>query len=391
VSLFFGRARRDAFPTPEIPPNSSRGSTLVGTARVGPDSALRSSAVWAALRLRSDLISTMPVDAFRDVDGVRVQVNLPAVEWRNAGHVIDWHEAIAATQLDLDRCGNAFGVVTQRNALGLPARIELVSVADVGLVPPRQGQTDWRYRIGGDEVPAENVWHERQYVVPGVALGLSPIAYAAYSVGAYLSAQEFAISWFGNSATPAAVLRNKERVIPPDVAAETKTRYMASVQPGSVFVTGVDWELSPLQAASNQDAYVDLMQYGVPDIARFFGVPADLIDGQVPGGSITYASITQRNLQLLIMHLGPAVTRRERAFSSGLLPRPRYIKLNRSALLAMDPEARARKMQTEINSRTLTPDEARAIEDRPPLTESQLAEFDRVFGAARTTPQEVTK
>lgn len=389
MSLFF-RGRRDAFPTPEIPPNSARGSTLIGTARVGPDSALRASAVWAALRLRSDLISTMPVDSYWDVDGVRVEVARPEVEWRNAGHVIGWGEAIAATQFDLDRCGNAFGVITQKNGFGLPSRIELVGYADVGLTPPKRGETGWTYRVGGEMVPAENMWHERQYVVPGVALGLSPVAFAAYSIGAYLSAQEFAVSWFGNSATPAAVLRNKERVIPPDVAAETKSRYMASVQPGSVFVTGADWELSPLKGASNQDTYVELMQYGVPDIARFFGVPADLIDGAIPGGSITYASITQRNLQLLIMHLGPAVTRRERALST-LMPAPRYIKLNRSALLAMDPEARARKMQIEINSRTLTPDEARAIEDRPPLTPADLEQFDRVFGAARTTPTEVTK
>lgn len=386
----FRRERRDAFATPEIPPNSARGGSLVGTAYVGPDSAMRSSAVWAALRLRSDLVSTMPVDAFRDVDGVRLQVNLPAVEWRNGGHVIGWGEALAATQFDLDRCGNAFGVITQKNAFGLPSRIELVAYADVGLMPPKQGDTAWRYRVGADEVPAANMWHERQYVVPGVALGLSPVAYAAYSIGAYLSAQEFAVSWFGNSATPAAVLRNRERVIPPDVAAETKARYMASVQPGSVFVTGVDWELSPLKAATNDDAYVNLMQYGVPDIARFFGVPADLIDGQVPGGSITYASITQRNLQLLIMHLGPAITRRENALST-LLPAPRYIKLNRSALLAMDAEARARKNEIEIRARTLAPSEARALEDRPPFTESQLAEFDRLFGAARTTPTEVAK
>lgn len=387
MSLF---ARRDAFATPEIPLNSARGLVSAGSARVSADSALRSSAVWAALRVRADLVSTMPLDAYRDIDGIRLQIDLPAVEWTNAGLQIDWHEAIAATQLDLDRCGNTFGVVTARTALGLPARIELVAYSDVSMMPPALGQTQWRYRIGGDTIDAANMWHERQYVVPGIPLGLSPVAYAAWSVGAYLSAQDFALSWFGSSATPTAVLRNKERIIPPDVAAETKTRYMASVAPGSVFVTGADWELSPLNAANESNRYIETMQYGISDIARFFGVPADLIDGAAGGSSITYASITQRNLQLLVMHLGPAVTRRERALS-GLLPKPRYIKFNRSSLLAMDPEARARKNQIEINSRTLTIDEARALEDRPPLTEVELAQFDRIFGAARTTPTEVAK
>ena len=53
--------------------------------------------------------------------------------------------------------------------------------------------------------------------------------------------------------------------------------------------------------------------------------------------AITYANISQRNLQFLIMHLGPAVGRREDAFSRKLVSNPRYVKLNTDALLRMDP------------------------------------------------------
>ena len=38
------------------------------------ESAMRHSAVWACLRLRGDLISTMPVDLYRKVGGVDVEV-----------------------------------------------------------------------------------------------------------------------------------------------------------------------------------------------------------------------------------------------------------------------------------------------------------------------------
>jgi hypothetical protein len=82
------------------------------------ESALRASAVWAALRLRANLVSTMPLDAYRKVGGVQVEVSLPAVEWRSGGQTIGWGEALYATQFDLDRAGNAFGVITQKNALG---------------------------------------------------------------------------------------------------------------------------------------------------------------------------------------------------------------------------------------------------------------------------------
>jgi hypothetical protein len=65
------------------------------------------------------------------------------------------------------------------------------------------------------------------------------------------------------------------------------------------------------------------------------------------------------------------------------------VKLNTDALLRMDPEARARTIGSQITNRTLAPSEARALENRPPFTEDQLAEFDRLFGS-RSVPAQPT-
>lgn len=369
---------------PPIPPPGQNG-IRAGSVRITPETALRASAVWSALRLRANLVSTMPVDAYRKVDGVQVEVTKPPVLVSPDG-VVDVHEWLYMTQFDLDRSGNCFGVITEKNALGLPARIELVSLGDVA-VQSLAGKIS--YNIGGTVYQPEQVWHERQYTVAGLAVGLSPVAYAAYSLGAFLSAQQFALDWFGNSAMPAVELKNTEKAISPDVAAEAKMRYQAAAEPGGVFAIGADWELKPIAAANNQAQYVEQQQFGIPDIARFFDVPADLIDGAVSGSSLTYANIGQRNLQFLIMSLGPAVTRRERALSR-LLPQPRFVKLNTDALLRMDPAARAQTIKTQLDSRVLTPTEARALDNRAPFTETDLAEFDRVYGAARTLPTEAT-
>jgi hypothetical protein len=59
----------------------------------------------------------------------------------------------------------------------------------------------------------------------------------------------------------------------------------------------------------------------------------------VAGGNITYANVTQRNLQFLIMHLQPAMGRREDALTT-LTPRPQFVKLNTDVLLRMDPQTR---------------------------------------------------
>ncbi|MGI5288037.1 phage portal protein [Nonomuraea polychroma] len=367
-----------------IPP---RPEARPGAVSVTDTSALRHSAVWACLRLRANLISTMPVDVFRRVGGVPVEVPKPPVLVTPGGERVEMPEWLYSTQFDLDRAGNAFGLITERDGFGLPARIDLVPHSEV-TVRIRKGEL-YKYKIGGAEYDPPEVWHERQYTVAGLPVGLSPVAYAAWSIGEYLSIQEFALDWFGNGAMPAAHLKNTATTLNRGEAAEIKQRFKASVANGDVFVTGNDWEYDMLQAETAGAEWIEAKRYGVGDIARFFDCPGDLIDAAVSTGHITYASITQRNLQFLIMHLGPAVIRRENALNK-LTPRPRFVKLNTDALLRMDPHTRAQALKTQIDARTLAPSEARELEDRPPFTDEQLAEFDRLFGVPRTTPSTAT-
>lgn len=345
---------------------------------------MRHSAVWACLRLRADLISTMPVDVFRRVGEVQVEMPKPPVLVNPGGERVDIQEWLYSTQVDLDRGGNAFGLITERNAVGLPLRIDLQPLRECSIAQKPTGEI--RYRIAGKEYPAEQVWHERQFTVAGLPVGLSPVAYAAWSIGQYQSAQKFALDWYASGGVPKGHLRNTAmKIVDQDVAVAAKDRFKTSVEGADVFVTGEDWEFSPFQAEAVGMEWLEAQRFGIGDIARFFGAPGDLIDAAVSTGSITYANITQRNLQFLIMHLGPAVMRRETALSK-LLPAPRFVKLNSSALLRMDDQTRASVIQAKIASRTLAPSEARALDNLPPLTEEQMAEFDRLFGAANKQP-----
>jgi HK97 family phage portal protein len=292
--------------------------------------------------------------------------------------ILEW---LYSTQVDLDRAGNAIGLITERDSRGLAARIDLVPISEVAVVV-RKGEL-YGYRIGGVmHTDLSQIWHERQYTVAGLPLGLSPVAYAAWSIGEYLSIQEFALDWFGSGTIPAAMLRNKAVTLTDAEADEVKARFKAAVAGRDLFTTGNDWEYEPIQAQVAGGEWINAKQFGIADIARFFDCPADLIDAAVSGQSITYANIGQRNLQLLIMHLGPTVVRREAALTQ-LTTRPTYVKLNTSALLRMDDQTRAAVQQTKILARTLTPDEAREQENLPPLTEDQIALFERLFTVRR--------
>lgn len=385
MALLFGRQRReltgdysgitaaDLIPTRSAAPSA-------GIAPVTNERALRHSAVWACLRLRADLISTMPVDVFRkvQVDGHTIQVEMPRppILVTPGGERVDWTEWAYATQFDLDRSGNTVGLITERNAAGLPARIDLQPI-NVCTLTSRKGVEKWR--IDNVEYSLDQVWHEKQYPVAGLPVGLSPVAYAAWSIGEYLSIQDFALTWFGGGGVPRGHLRNRNQTMSPATAAAVKDRFKSTVSSGDVFVTGSDWEYNMLQAEQTGSEWLDAKQFGIADIARYFSVPGDLIDAAVSTGHITYASISQRNLQLLIMHIGPAIYRREQRLSR-LLPQPRFVKFNTSALLRMDDETRSRVIANRINARTLTPSEARALENLPPLSEAQMAEFTRLFG-----------
>lgn len=379
MSLFSRRAYPGQTAAEAIP---DRPMHRASTVSVTNETALRHSAVWACLRLRANLLSTMPVDMYRRALGVQIEVAKPPVLVNPGGERVDMQEFLYSSQFDLDRGGNDFGIITERDAYGLPARIDLAPLAECSVIV-KAGEIA-KYRICGTLYDPADVWHERQYTVPGLPVGLSPVAYAAWSIGEYLSVQQFALDWFGNGAVPQAHLRNTvKKTLSKEEAGAVKQTFKTATQNGDMFVSGADWEYKPINAEAAGSGWLEAKKFGIADIARFFDVPGDLIDAETASGSITYASVTQRNLQFLVMHLGPTVVRRENALSK-LTPPAYHVKLNTDALLRMDPQARAQTLRTQIESRTLAPSEARELDNRPPFTEAQLAEFDRVFGPPKS-------
>lgn len=380
MSLFF---REATFAPTEVParPSWGRGGG------VSSKRALRQSAVWAAITLRADLMSSFPIDVYRRVGGIQVEVPKPPVLVSPSGGAVSMREWMYSTQMDLDRVGNCYGIISEVDGAGKPRRIDLVSHEEV-TVRSRNGIID--YLIKGKQYDASKIWHEKQYTLPGMAMGLSPIAYAAWSLGLWASAAEFAADWFGNyGMIPSGTLRNKNKTLQPGEAATVKTRYKETRQSGDIFVTGNDWEFVTNSAQVADAKFLETQAATDQDVARFFGVPGDMIDVATKGSSITYANITQRNLQFLITKMGPATARREDALSS-LLPEPRFVKLNTSSVLRMDPETTSRILINEVQGKITAPSEARALMNRPPLTPEQIAEFEQLGIIASGTPAPAT-
>lgn len=351
----------------------ARGSRSgTGAVSVTQETALRNSAWWACLRIRADLISTTPIDTFRRRDGRQVEIPKPPLFVRpSKGTSLIEH--FYSSQFDLDRYGNSVGIITERNSFGLPQAVELVPMSQVSA--RMFGNTLVEWRIGSETFDPSVIWHEKQFTVGGLPLGLSPLAYAAWTISGYLNAQQFANDWFINGAQPSGVLRNTEKTMVADVSKVAKAEFKVATEGRDIFVTGKDWEWTPATTDAASSGFLEQQQAGLLDVCRYLGVPGDMIDAPPQGSSVTYASVTQRNLQLLVINLGPAFARREEKWSEALQGDARFMKFATDALLRMDPETRTRSMLARVAGRTLVPSEARALDNLDPYTDEQLAEL----------------
>lgn len=355
-------------------PTRSQSWASLSRNRVRRGRAMDHSAVWAATSLRANLISTLPVDCYRQMGSLQVDFTPPTKFVSQDGGRIDFTEWMYDTQIDLDTVGNTIGLITEVDGFGLPARIDLVPRDQVD-IQVRKGAI--KYRISGIEVDASKVWHERQYTVSGLAVGLSPVAAAAMALYQFESAQEFAANWFAGGAIPTGVLKNEATKLDPAETEAAKGRFRLAVESGDLLVYGKDWDYKPIEAQQSQASFIDTMQFTDIAMARFFGVTADAIDAAVQGSSILYSNVTQANLQLLVRHLGAPIIRREKALSRWL-PDQRFVKLNTDALLRMDPQTVAEVLASEVKSFLRAPDEAREKLNLSGLTEANYKQFERL-------------
>jgi HK97 family phage portal protein len=358
-----------------IPAPSASGIAPYSADPRTPEAALQAVAIWGATNLIASVCSTMPIDTYRRLpDGTSVQVDSPALITDPSGEgygVEDWLYQYLMSQL---LRGNAYGQLGAADRSGYPAQIVLFDPASVyGWRDRTTGEAQWV--VGGVRQTAP-IWHQRMYPAAGQLLGLSPIERHALTIGQNISAAQFGARWFSDGAHPSSVLRNTEAQISGEKEArEIKARYMAAVHgTREPVVLGRGWEVSQIQVSAEESQFLATQRYTAADCARIYGAGLPEILGYETGGSMTYANVEQRSTDLLTYTLDPWLTRTERMFTA-LLPRGRYVKFNRGALLRTDLLTRYRAHAIGIAARFLHPSEAREFEDLPPLTDAQTADL----------------
>ena len=341
--------------------------------------ALRSTAVYAAVSLIADGIASLPIHAYRAVGERRERVDLPPFVDPVVGSRFDWvHRAVVSLLLR----GNAYGPVV-RDRLGVVQQVawmhpDDITIDDSGPLPI--------YRWRGEVIDRANLVHVVGFSRPGYTEGLSPLRQFAETIDAGLYAQRATSDWYANGSVPSHSLKNTAQTLNAEVAAAVKERYRASVRTGEPFVHGADWELAQVGISAADAQFLDAIKANATQIAAVFRVPPEKVGGET-GSSLTYSTTEQQTIDLITFTLRPWMTRLEQSLSA-LLDDGVFLKFNADAMIRTDTKTRheVHKLALEMGLETLA--EARAVEDRPPLTDDDIAAWQAYYRQGRASGEQ---
>ena len=345
-----------------------------GSGTVTNDSAMRISAVFACLRLLSEAIATLPLDTFERIGGTRRPYRPRPAYLSFDPPMMPRTEYLSALMLSLLTDGNAF-VATPRDAMGSPVSLVPLDPTAVTIVRERGILF---YEVAGTRYTGLDIMHIKGMAMPGCLRGISPIAAARDVVRWGASAQDYGLAMMDNRATPPAVIEVPFKEGLADGEAQVRARRIATLwnethggtsNAGKVGVLTDGAKLSTVAITPEDAQWLESKKFGVSEIARFFGVPPHLI-ADASNSTSWGSGLAEQNLAFGQFSLRPWTERIEEAHGRLLttdgLPQV-FMRLNLDALLRSSLVDRYDSYATGISSQFLTINEARALEDLPPV------------------------
>jgi len=343
---------------------------------VTPATAVGSTAVWAAVRIISESIATLPLRVYERRNGGRViatehplypilhdrpNPRQTAVEYREQqlaslllwGNAYTWIDRYPSGRprylwpIRPDRVTARIDVATENDPV--PSLVYVVSTHD-----------------GGQRVySADEILHVRGLSSDGL-MGLSPIAVHRDAVGLEQAEREFAGRFFGNNGRPGGVLKVAGR-LSNDAAVrlkqswETAHRGLENAHRVAVLEEGIEWQSMgmPLQDAQ----FVEQRRFSIEEIARIFRVPLHLM-GDLQRA--TYSNIEHQSIEFVVHTIRPWCVRLEQAYATLLYPSERqalYVEHSVDALLRGDIKSRYDAYAVARQWGWLSVNEIRALEN----------------------------
>lgn len=327
--------------------------------------------LYAAHRTIIDAVAATPLHAYAmTATGVpqRVADDPPVLSAPPIGTVFTWKAQYAASLLS---DGNAFGLVLSVDSAGWPTSVYWLNPYDVtidetGAIPA--------YSYGGRTLDSRSLLHIPWIVPAGRFRGISPLRAFKTAIEMGVSAQQVGRDWFVGGAIPSGHLKNNRGTLTPTIVDETKSRFKAAVKGRDVFVSGADWDYTTIGVPADEARFIETLRLSATQIATIYGIPPEEIGGEVGGSSLTYATQEMNDIKFNRRVVQPWAVRLEEALSAAM-PRGVYAKFNLDANVRSDLKSRMEAHEIGLRAGVIAQDEARRLEDRPPFTPEQQADW----------------
>jgi HK97 family phage portal protein len=328
--------------------------------------AMRLSVVYAAVRLISDSICTLPVDTFYRRGADRLPYR-PRPAWVDQPHPdpavqrSDWYQQLLISLL---LAGNFVGRILR------DPRGEIIAIAPID--PTRvtvranvNGLTE--YVIDSSTVlQASEVVHITELRKPGALWGTSRVDELKETLGISKALESFAARYFGSGTLSGGIITT-----PGDLTEEQADRLKDQFEKRSsglrnahrpnVLSAGAKYER--IAADAEQAQLLESRRFAVEEVARAFGVPPTKLGVTTPGAR-AYASIEQDNIDFVTSTLRPYVFKIEEALSR-LLPGGAFLRINMDGLQRGDLQSRYAAYSQGIQAGFLNINTIHRLEDLP--------------------------
>ena len=317
--------------------------------------ALGIPAIYRGISLIADAIGALELCAYRNGREVMPKPNILSRPNPTETRM----ETIAAMAAGLLMDGNYIAVLGEPGANGYPDSLYPVA-PDRVQVTRDKGRLI--YRIDDKTYDRSEIFHIKNFTMPGDIVGRGILAVAKQSLGKEIAINEYAARYFDGGVNPTAVIKSANPDLTSEEADALKSAWMSMYSSRNrspvVMNASTDFEVLSSNAAESQ--LVEAQTAGLTEAANILGIPAYYLGA--PNSSRTYSNVEEENLQLIKFSIQPIAERIEAAFSD-LLVRGQVAKFKYDTMLKTDTASRYAAYATALSSGFLTVDEVRDREN----------------------------
>ena len=351
---------------------SNQSGTYVTT-----DSAFKVNAIYSAISLIADTISTLPLDAYIRIDGER-RAFRPRPAWVQKPDVDliskePFYNAVIVSML-LD--GNAF-IRVYRDSAGRPLNLVVLNPQDVTVTRNAIGRVMYRVESNDELLSSEQILHVIDVLKPGHIRGISRVEALKDNWGLALALESFAARYFGQGVTMAGHIEFPGNLSPEqakDLSDAFSSRHGGFRKAHKVGVLSGGAKFVGDQVDNDAAQFIDSRRMAVEDVARAFNIPPHLLG--LPGTN-TYSSVEQNNIAFVTHTLRPIIQKLEGAFSTLLSAETggenAFLKFTIDGLLRGDANSRFAAYSNGLQSGWLKVNDVRRLEDLPPVEGGEVA------------------